>query len=330
MTLALCVVGCGESAHNWLDGLRGHIDDVTLFFASEHVEDARRYNDEFAGAGVFDSYEDAAADPRVEAMFFLTPHHIHRECALVAAGHGKHVLVEKPIARNLDEAREMVRAARDAGVVLAVAEPTRYMAAVDRCKELMAEGAFGDLRLVQVQDEHYSPTHDWRNDAELRGGGELVDGGIHYVDILINLGGLPETVYAVTPPRILESEGEDGVAVTVRLPGGAVGLLNVSAGTPSSKSDIWTQVTGTKGKLSFGQSETTLTLDSIDGSRAIDLGDTDDADVSTFKDFQAAITEGRAPVMSGEEGLRDLAVVVGAYESLERHTEVPLPSVEIE
>ena len=74
----------------------------------------------------FGSYEEAAADPRVQAMYICTPHHLHWEQAVMAARAGKHVLVEKPIALTLEEANDIVAEAQRAGVTLMVAENYRY------------------------------------------------------------------------------------------------------------------------------------------------------------------------------------------------------------
>src|SRR6266446_4988929 len=94
-----------------------------------------------------------AADPRVEALYLCTPHHLHREHVAMAAQARKHILVEKPIARTLAEAQAMIAQAQEAGVTLMVAENYRFMAAVRQCKALIERGAVGDLRLVQLHEE---------------------------------------------------------------------------------------------------------------------------------------------------------------------------------
>ena len=122
-------------------------------------------------------------------MYFFTPHDRHVEDAGLAAGYGKHVLVEKPIARSVAEAEGMVRSADEAGVKLMVAENYRFLPLVDRCKQLISQGAIGELRLVQVQSEAYGELTGWRTRSEVNGGGTFIDGGIHSVDILVNVRG---------------------------------------------------------------------------------------------------------------------------------------------
>ena len=222
MTLSLCIVGCGNYARTVVEEVRD-VDGVELLFASRDVEKAKRFSEEFGGAGHFGSYEVAARDPRVDAMYFFTPHDLHLDNARLAARHFKHILMEKPIARTIAEAREMIRVAGEAGVHLMVAENYRFLPAVEKCKELLEQGAIGDLRLVQYQHEGYAEQTGWRTSVEATGGGVFIDGGIHAINAIVNLGGLPTEVYAAVPSKALRTEGEDGIVVTFRLPGGARG-----------------------------------------------------------------------------------------------------------
>ena len=158
MALALCVVGCGQFARTFAKSVRSFggfppSQGVDLFFASRDRRRARAYARRFGGLDFYGSYEEAAADPRVEAMYLCTPHHLHMEQAIMAASHGKHILVEKPIARNMAEGRRIVASASAAGVVLMVAENYRFMPVVQKARELVRAGAVGTLRYIQIQAE---------------------------------------------------------------------------------------------------------------------------------------------------------------------------------
>jgi predicted dehydrogenase len=153
MPLALCIVGCGQFARTFAQALQPVRDEVDLFFASRDLARAQAYAAQFQGCGAFGSYEAAAADPRVEALYVCTPHYLHQTHVTLAAQAGKHILVEKPLARTLAEGRAMIAAAQQAGVTLMVAENARFMAAVRHCQRLIAQGALGDLRVVQLHEE---------------------------------------------------------------------------------------------------------------------------------------------------------------------------------
>jgi len=120
MKLALCIVGCGQFARTFVQGLQPVRDDLDLFFASRDMARARAYAALFQGRGAFGSYEAAAADPRVEAMYLCTPHHLHQAHVVLAAQAGKHILMEKPIARTLAEGQAIIAEAQRAGVTLMV------------------------------------------------------------------------------------------------------------------------------------------------------------------------------------------------------------------
>ena len=322
MTLSLCIAGCGRYARTVLQDIYHMTDDLRLFFASRDARKAEAYCKEFGGVDYFESYEQAVSDPRVDAMYFFTPHHVHLENARLAARHSKHVLIEKPIARTVAEAREMVRATQNAGVALMVAENYRFLPAVNRVKEMVGRGDIGDIRLIQIHSESYAEITGWRTRAELMGGGMLIDGGIHFVDILVNLAGLPERVYAVKPRQVLgHVEGEDGAVLTCHMPGGSIGLIGQSWGTPITGRRQQVIVTGTKGELRFSPSGSEITVDSPGGVRTERVADSHPAVQAMVREFKDSVAEDREPLMSGWEAMKDLAVVLAAYESMSRGAE---------
>ncbi|MBI4011783.1 MAG: Gfo/Idh/MocA family oxidoreductase, partial [Candidatus Rokubacteria bacterium] len=87
--LGLCIVGCGRFAGLHARAAQALGGRVALFFASRDPGLAEAYRRRFRGAAAFGSYEAAAADPRVGALVFCTPHHLHRENVRLAAAHGK-------------------------------------------------------------------------------------------------------------------------------------------------------------------------------------------------------------------------------------------------
>ena len=319
MKLGLCVIGCGAFARTFARGLAPLRGDIDLFFASRDLDRARAYCREFGGLGAYGAYQEAAADPRVDALYVCTPHHLHLEHAALATRRGKHVLVEKPLARNLEEAGQIITAARHAGVTLMVAENLRFMAAVRRCKELADSGALGDLRLVQVQEEaHFCPGH-WRSDRKINGGGVFIDGGIHKVHFLRYLLGEPEHIYAAAlPPALPGHGGEDGLVMVARWSSGAVGLINHSWVASHRATPRWISVSGTEGRIYFEVGGSGLSLEQ-GGSRCTLSFPPDHSGITLMvREFRDSILEGREPETSGEEGRRDLALVLKAYESIEK------------
>ena len=324
MAFGLCVVGCGSFAGAFaqaMEPLRGELD---LFFASRDPARASNYAARFNGAGSFGSYEAAGDDSRVEAMYICTPHHLHRVHVELAAAAGKHVLVEKPIARTLNEAHAMIYATEGAGVTLMVAENYRFMSGIRLAKRLIDDGSIGTLRMVQVQEEALFEPGRWRNNRELNGGGVFIDGGIHKADGLVFLGGRPESVFAAAvPPGTPGLEAEDGLAMITKSRAGGVGEIN-HTWTCAKPSPIWLSVLGTSGSIYYEAGQLRLRLDDGIAAKTFDLEPDGFGQQTMVREFMRSIEEGREPEMSGAAGMVDLEVVLAAYESVETGQAVTL------
>ena len=326
MKFGLCVIGCGAFARKFATEIQGELTDIDLYFASRDEGKAAAFATEYRGVGSFGSYESAVADGRVDAVYICTPHHLHVEHARLAAGAGKHILLEKPLARTAAEANAIVSVAADADVTLMVAENYRFMPPVLTAKELVDSGAVGALRLVQLQEDFpFQPT-EWRNDAEQNGGGVLIDGGIHKASLLAYLAGDPSEVYAAEVPSAQPGmAAEDGVFAMLRFPDGLVGVINHtwSAGPHSERP--WVTVSGSKASMAFELGGDWIGFITGAGRHRKTLG-TDRAGLAGMvREFRKCVQQGRRPAMTGEEGARDVALVQAAYESMRLGIPVQFP-----
>ncbi len=127
-------------------------------------------------------------DPEIDIIDIATPNHLHAEIAIAAAGAGKHIISEKPLARNGDEAKTMYDAVKNAGIVHMVAFNYRRTPAVALAKKYIDEGAIGDIlnfRGTYLQDWSADPDGplSWRFQKSIAGSGSLGDIGTHVVDM---------------------------------------------------------------------------------------------------------------------------------------------------
>jgi predicted dehydrogenase len=178
---------------------------------------ARARAAEWGADRVYTDYHELLADPAVDAVEVLSPHHLHCEMTVAALEAGKHTSVQKPMANTMAEADAMVAAGRRSGNLLRVLENFRYYPAYTLAKRLIDEGAIGEpqsIRVTVVDGNHPDawPSLDrarrWRYDRRLNAGGPVVfDHGFHVFSIVMFLMGPVDEVMA----WIGESQGSFGV-----------------------------------------------------------------------------------------------------------------------
>jgi UDP-N-acetyl-2-amino-2-deoxyglucuronate dehydrogenase len=316
-TPVLAILGCGRIARRHARAARRLGRRVALAFASRDPARARAYAREFGAVAAFGTYQDAVRDPRVAGVIICTPHDRHLPDALLALAHDRHVLIEKPIARTLDEADQMIEAARAAGRILMVAENFRYMPAYRQVRAFIDQGALGDLRELHVAARGFRRHAGWRLSREAMGGGALIDGGIHYVDNLRYWGGRVHRVFALSPPKTIATmEGEDAIGVLAELEGGAVGVLVNSLGTPGIPRAQWSMACGSGGACFAGNRGRVVVLRGSGRTRVRLFLRDHRGHQAMLAEFLGAITTGAAPEMDGLEGRRDLSVVLAVYRSI--------------
>jgi phthalate 4,5-cis-dihydrodiol dehydrogenase len=188
--LRLGVAGLGRGFTLMLPTLVRHPRVALVAAADPRGEARERFAADF-GAATYGTVEALCADPSVEAVYVATPHERHAEHAVMAAKAGKHVLVEKPMAIAVAEARAMIAAAHGAGVHIVVGPSHSFDAPVARVRELIASGAYGPVRMLTAMyhtDFLYRPRRPEELDTA-KGGGVVPSQAAHQVDVLRLLAG---------------------------------------------------------------------------------------------------------------------------------------------
>src|SRR5690606_1168434 len=161
-----------------------------------------------------------------------TPNGYLREIGCAALRSGKHVLLEKPMGRNLAEALSLAEAARESGRILKIGFNHRYHPGLARAMELVRAGEIGRVVTIRARYGHGSRPGcetEWRADPELAGGGELTDQGVHIADLIHGVAGLPERAVAFLQTAVWRIEPlEDNAHGLFRFADGAVAQLHVS------------------------------------------------------------------------------------------------------
>lgn len=164
---------------------------VRLVAAADPRPEARAQFERDFGGKTYTGVEDLCADAAIEAVYIATPHQHHAAHAHIAAAHGKHLLIEKPIALTLADAQAITEAARNAKVRLVVGHSHSFDAPILRTRALIESGAYGAVRMISAlnyTDFLYRPRRPEELDTEL-GGGALFNQAPHQVDIVRLIGG---------------------------------------------------------------------------------------------------------------------------------------------
>lgn len=270
------------------------------------------------GATYVASLRELLADPRVQAVSVCLPHAFHADAVVAAAGAGKHILCEKPIATSLDDADRMIAATRAAGVKLMVGHTHRFYPEHRRAKHLVDDGSIG--RLLFANDVIWSgrdgdESLQWRGQVALNGGGIFMDNGIHAADRLRWwVGSEVNWVAARTGRGRGLIEGEEHGTALLGFENGVTATLQEAIGTAQSAGACYVEFVGTEG---------VMRVDTWQGLRLCRRGKAWEV-VEVPKDwpkgfdaeigeFLTAIREDRAPAVTGEDGRAALAIIQNIY-----------------
>jgi predicted dehydrogenase len=321
--LRVALVGCGIISCNHLHAYQAHPDRARVVACCDlDSKRAQELAEEAGGARALTRFEDILADPSIDSVDLLTPHHLHCDQAVRAMRAGKKVLLQKPLAHTLEDAETILRVQRETGAVLYYGETSHTSLAAVLARRAIEEGRIG--RLVGTQSSYsnwqggeYLET-SWRYDEGLSGGGQLFDGGIHAIATMVTVAGKIESVEAQTAVFRQDLGGEDTAVVNVRYENGALGTL-----FSSHASGMWFPgprfvAYGTEGLLAIGGSAP-LTLHRKDLSDRHEtlLGDYTDGFAEMVGLYLDHGVDGAPNASPAEMGLHEMKVVLSAYRSSE-------------
>jgi len=174
-----------------------HVAEVVAV-ASPTPGHAEAFAKRFGIPRFYTDYRRMLEDRDIDMVTICAPNYLHAQMTVDAAQSGKHVVCEKPLCMNLEEADRMIEACRENRVFLFYAEELCFTPKYVRAKELVDEGALGKVYLVKQSEKHFGPHSDWFWDVERSGGGVLMDMGCHGIEFARFVLGKPKvkSVYA--------------------------------------------------------------------------------------------------------------------------------------
>ncbi|MGA8656551.1 MAG: Gfo/Idh/MocA family oxidoreductase [Chthoniobacterales bacterium] len=289
---------------------------------SSSDERAKRYAAENQIPKAYAKLDDLLSDEAIDVVYISTTNELHKAQAIAAAKARKHILCEKPLALNLVDAYEMVRTARQEGVVFGTNHHLRNAATHRTLRRLVKEGAIGQPLAARVFHAVYLPPRlqGWRLNRPEAGGGVIFDITVHDADAL---------------RFVLQNEVEDVVARSAqqglaqgRLEDAVMGVMHFTGGMLAQFHDAFTightptglEVHGTEGSLVGVGIMTQEPVGAIflqrgDHREQIEPDGTEDLYVHQVRHFNEAARGNGEPFATGEDGIRSLAVALAARES---------------
>jgi len=326
------LIGAGLQARRRARTLNGA---ELAMIAAANWDEAKLLADE-VGCEATANWEEVVERADVEVVIVCTPPHLHAPISIAAMRAGKHVLCEKPLARVPEEAEEIVDVARETKMKLKCGFNLRHHRAIRQAREWLEQGAIGDLGFIRCRYGicgRPGYEKDWRADREIAGGGQLMDQGMHVLDLSRWFMGEFREAFGFLSTQFWNiAPLEDNAFVLLRTEGGQIASIHAS----------WTQwknlfsfeLFGQDGYIlveglggSYGTERATL------GQRAflqpfreetVEFRGEDPSLSEEWQEFVAAIDKDQEPLGNGYDGLQALKLACAVYESAEKGCVVKL------
>ena len=334
-TRTVGVVGAGSIGRMHIRAFKELGAQVTVI-SSRRAEQAALVAREESCAFTTDP-EELVRRPDVELVAITTSSGSHARLALAAIAAGKHVVIEKPMAMNAAEARQIIAAAAHRKVMLSVISQRRFEPTHQAVKRVVDSGALGRLLLLEARCPYYR-SQEYYDSADWRGtiaedGGALMNQSIHSVDLMLWLGGPASEVVGRTATQTHRMEAEDLALALITYRNGAYGTITASTSIrPGFLPTL--ELFGEHGSIKLEGAA--VVHWSVPGVEMPATGGPTSAGVSSpqlashehhrtqLADVLAALDVGRAPAVTGQDGLRAVELVDGVYQSARANRAIPL------
>jgi predicted dehydrogenase len=325
------VLGCGLIADFHLYSI-GKIKNANLVGVCDHnISVAQKKAAEYHTT-YYSTYEDLLTDSSVDAVCICTPSGFHFEQALAALSHGKHVLVEKPVAFSLKDCDQLEKKAHKQRVKISVVSQLRSSSSIQLVKRSIEEGILGrivsaNLSMNYYRNEEYYSQSTWRGTYKMDGGGALMNQGIHGIDLLRYLMGPIDSITALSGTFVHNIEVEDTLCALVTFKNGAFG--NIQAATsayPGSPREL--QINGSLGSILLRENIIARfdvkdrpdckalesdTLQYLAASNPVDIDN--EGHLIQIQNFTNTILNDAELLVTIQDGRNALEIILGAYES---------------
>ena len=329
--LKLALLGCGAISHFHIDGIN---EDAPRIDITAVIDTDPAKAEEIAaktGATAFTSLDEALERGDFDAVDVMLPHDLHEWAATRLFAAGKHVLLEKPIAHDLEACNRILSAAAEVDTVFMVAENSQYWPEIVETKRLLDDGVIGDILtaraafVMEFDDYWFKDQKPWRYDRVRTGGGIVIDGGAHWIrPMRMWLGEISQVVAAFDRP-MERMEGESLARALLRFESGLIAVFDAMMVDTVLAPDPWWRITGTRGEITIdagfaGSIEGGVKLfneDHREGRVVMEPQGYAKSFGPELDDFCKAVIDGKPPEAGPEVALGELRTALAMYRSAE-------------
>lgn len=310
---------------------------------ARNIKKAKAFAEKYQIPAWFDNLDEAIACDGCEVVDICLPNYLHSTAALKAAAAGKHIIIEKPLAITLEEADAMIAACKTAGVKLMYAEELCFAPKYERVRQMVKEGAIGEMYMLKQSEKHSGPHTDWFYDINFSGGGVLMDMGCHAIEWFrwMTNNALIKSVYA-SMSTVLHKErtkGEDNSVMIIEFEHGVTAIAENSwakHGGMDDKSEVY----GTGGVVyaDLFMGNAAISYSKVGYQYAMEKADTtvgwsftvfeevfNQGYPHELKHFIDCVQHDKQPLVTGEDGRAVLEVIYAAYASAKEGKKIFLP-----
>jgi myo-inositol 2-dehydrogenase/D-chiro-inositol 1-dehydrogenase len=340
----VAILGAGFISDIHLESYHRFIPEAEVVAVyARNLDKAKTFAEKHNIPAWFDDIDKLLAETSCEVIDICIPNYLHANATIKAAKAGKHIIIEKPLAVTLEEADEMIATCKENNVKLMYAEELCFAPKYEHARQLVKEGAVGDIYMLKQAEKHSGPHTDWFYDINLAGGGVLMDMGCHAMGwfrwMLDNA--KVKSVYATMDTVFHKgrTKGEDNSVVIVEFENGVTCVAEDSWAKHGGMDDKC-EIYGTGGviyaDLFLGNSALTYSRNGY--GYAMEKSDTTQGWSFTvfeevfnqgypheLKHFIECVREDKIPLVTGEDGRAVLEILYAAYASAGQGKKISLP-----
>lgn len=336
--IRFAIIGCGNIAKRHAQSIAGCRGARLTVVCDQVEEKVNALAKEFKVEPVL-SFDEVLARKDVDCVNICTPSGSHAKLAIKALQKGKHVVVEKPMALKVADAKKIIRAAKKYNRRLCVVLQNRYNKPMQDVKKLVDKKDLGKIYLGNITVRWYRP-QEYYNDGwhgtKAMDGGVLMNQAIHHIDALQWLMGMPTAVFCEKSTLAHDMEMEDTAIGVLEFPGGALACLEASTICWPQNLEGSVSLFGENGSVKVGGTALNkLVMWKMKGQedreqKILTRADSDPVAASgsshtqVIKEMIDAIKQDRDPATSAQEGIKSLQIVEALYKSAESGKKVNL------